>query len=411
MSMTRARRCLPRVLFIHDRAPGQFGHLACWLARRGWDVTFATQTQWTGGAGVRMLLYVPHRPPSPATHPYAQPMDRAALRAQAFVRAALDARRAGYHADVIVSHAGLGAGAFAKDLFPSAAFVPYVEWWYNHPGPDVAFLAALDGGVPTAPVEAPMHERGRNAPLALDLAAADVAISPTRFQAAQLPPSLRRGLRVLPDGIDTAFFRPPSSSIDRTLGGLVPESAPVITYATRGMEPHRGFPQFMSALPQILARRPGAHVVVAGENVVAYGDRSSRSIDWKARALAHPALDPSRLHFTGVLDRVSYLRLLQRSDAHVYLTVPFVLSWSMLEAMSTAAPLVLSDTPPVREFAGPDEARLTSFEPEDIARRVLECLDDESEARRRASRERVCAIADLDEACTRKARLFMSLHA
>ena len=123
-----------------------------------------------------------------------------------------------------------------------------------------------------------------------------------------------------------------------------------MTYATRGMEPHRGFPQFMAAVPEILAA-PKTVVVVAGANQVAYGGDNLRGVDWKAKALAEADVDPTRVHFVGHLDRFAYLRLLQRSDAHVYLTVPFILSWSMLEAMSCGCPLVLSDTAPVREFA------------------------------------------------------------
>lgn len=399
-----------RILFVHDRAPGQFGDLALWLARRGWDVLFATARAWDGLPGVRVLPYAPHRAPSPLTHPYAQPMDRAAIRAQAFVRAALKARRAGYRPDVVVSHAGLSAGAFVKDVFPEAAFVPYVEWWYNHPGPDVAFLAAL-GYAPSASVEAPMHERARNAPLALDLAAADAAICPTRFQAAQVPAALRGRLQVMGDGVDADLFRPAPAGLDRTLGGLVPADAPVVTYATRGMEPHRGFPQFMAALSPVLAARPDAHVLIAGENAVSYGGDALRSVDWRARALRETDLDPARVRFVGTLDRPRYLRLLQRSDAHVYLTVPFVLSWSMLEAMSVGAPLVLSDTAPVWEFAGSGEARLAAFRAEAIAAAVLEALEDPSPARRRASRERVEAESCLAAACRRRERLLAALAA
>ena len=165
-------------------------------------------------------------------------------------------------------------------------------------------------------------------------------ICPTDFQAAQFPPLFRRALTVLHDGIDTDRFRPDPAARRDTLGGLVAEDARVITYATRGMEPHRGFPQFMAALPAVLAADPKAVAVVAGENRVAYGGEALRRVDWKARALAENDIDPARVHFVGHLAPADYLRLLQRSDAHVYLTVPFVLSWSMLEAMSAGCGLV-----------------------------------------------------------------------
>jgi glycosyltransferase involved in cell wall biosynthesis len=377
----------PRILFVHDNYPAQFGAFGHWLAGRGWEVAFATAAPDARTDGPRLLRYAPHRAPSRETHPYAQPMDRAALRAQAFVRAALAARREGFRPDIVLAHSGWGAGMFAKDVFPEAAYVAYCEWWYRHPGPDVTFLAAIEGrDVPRA-LEAPMHERARNAPIAMDLAAADAAICPTAFQAAQFPPVFRRALAVMHDGIDTDFFAPGPSS-GGPLDRLLPEDAKVVTYATRGMEPHRGFPQFMAALPAILAD-PKVTVVIAGENRVSYGGDALRSVDWKARALAELDVDPARVHFVGHLGRHDYLRLLRRSDAHVYLTVPFVLSWSMLEAMSCGCALVLSDTAPVREFADDSAAALVDMaDPGAIAAAVLDAASSASGSSLRRRRAR-----------------------
>jgi glycosyltransferase involved in cell wall biosynthesis len=387
----------PSVLFVHDAFPGQFGDLARWLAGRGWQVAFATAAREVAGAGMRLIRYAPHRSPSAATHPYAQPLDRAAIRAQGFVRAALAARRDGLRPDVVVAHSGRGAGMFARDVFPEAAYVPYCEWWYRHPGVDVAYLAALDGRASGGGPEAAMHERARNAPIAMDLAAADAAICPTGFQAAQFPAALRGGLTVLHDGIDDEAFAPGPVG-DHTLGGTVAADARVVTYATRGMEPHRGFPQFMAALPAILAADPKVVAVIAGANRVAYGGDALRRVDWKARALAEHDLDPARVRFVGTLARPDYLRLLRRTDAHVYLTAPFVLSWSMLEAMSCACPLVLSDTAPVREFADGEAAVLADMaRPATIAEGVLAALADPADAARRGRRARATVAERLSQ--------------
>ncbi len=390
-----------RILFVHDSFPGQFGALGEWLGRRGWDVAFATASR-AAAPGLRVLRYAPHRAPSPATHPYAQPMDRAALKAQAFVRAALAARRDGWRPDVVVAHSGWGAGMFAKDVFPEAAYVAYCEWWYRHPGVDVAYLAGLAGCSPAVAPEAAIHERARNAPIAMDLAAADAAICPTRFQAAQFPAVFRDALTVLHDGIDTDHFRPAPDpgdrTLDRTLGGAVPEDARVVSYATRGMEPHRGFPQFMATLPAILAADPRAVAVIAGENRVAYGGDALLRMDWKAKALADHDLDPARVRFVGHLAPPDYLRLLRRTDAHVYLTVPFVLSWSMLEAMSCACPLVLSDTAPVREFADARAAAMVDLaRPASIAAGVVETLSRAASPDRRRARARAVVLATLSQ--------------
>lgn len=346
----------PSILFVHDDFPAQFGAFGRWLAGQGWEVAFATSAPDARAEGVRILRYAPHRRPSPETHPYAQPMDRAALRAQAFLRVALAARAEGYRPDVVVSHAGPGAGMFVRDVFPRAASVAYCEWWYRFPGADVEFLAPIEPAAVARGPEAAVHERARNAPMALELLAADAGLCPTAFQAAQFPAAFRGRLKVLHDGIDTGFFRPGAG--DATLGGLLAPGARVVTYATRGMEPHRGFPQFMAALPAVLAADPAAVAVVAGENRVAYGGDGLRRVDWKARALAAHDIDPARVHFVGPLPLAEYLALLRRSDAHVYLTVPFVLSWSLLEAMGTGCALVASDTAPVREFADDASVRL-----------------------------------------------------
>ncbi|TPE51387.1 glycosyltransferase [Amaricoccus solimangrovi] len=401
-----------RILFIHDNFPAQFGVLGVWLARQGWDVTFATSAEKAAAPGIRVLRYAPHRAPSPETHPYAQPMDKAAINGQGFARAALRAREAGYAPDIIVAHSGWGGGMFARDVFPKAAYVAYCEWWYRHPGADVAFLSRLTGEPVAGSVESPMLESARNAPIAMDLARADAVICPTRFQAEQFPDRLRALLTVQHDGIDTAYHAPDPADRRSTLDGLVAPDAPVVTYATRGMEPHRGFPQFMASLPAILARDPRLQVVIAGENRVAYGNQAKRAVDWKAKALADHDLDPARVRFVGRLDRPLYRRLLRRSDAHVYLTVPFVLSWSMLEAMSLACPLVLSDTAPVREFADASSARLVPFgDPAAIAEGVLETLAERPPAEARGARAReiitsTCSIATL---WPEKARLFTEL--
>lgn len=402
----------PKILFIHDNFPAQFGEFGQWLAGLGWDVTFATAKASARSEDMRILRYGPHRTPSAQTHPYAQPMDRAAINGQGFARVALAARRGGYRPDIIVAHSGWGSGMFARDVFPQARFVAYCEWWYRHPGVDTAYLAQLTGREAVGSPDAPMHERARNAPIAMDIAASDAAVCPAHFQAAQFPDPLRRALTVQHDGIDTDYYRPDPAALRSTLGGLVAEDAHVVTYATRGMEPHRGFPQFMASLPRILAADSKSVAVIAGENRVAYGGDGERKIDWKARALKENDLDPSRVRFVGTLARDAYRELLRRADAHVYLTVPFVLSWSMLEAMSAGCALVLSDTEPVREFAGEDEALLVDMSNSAaISEAVLEavCGGGASQIRRLQARERVRLSLSIREIFQGKATFLNAL--
>ncbi|PZX17123.1 glycosyltransferase involved in cell wall biosynthesis [Palleronia aestuarii] len=399
----------PHILFVHDDGPGQFGALGRYLATLGWPVTFAARAA-TAIPECGSLRYAPARAPSSRTHPYAQPFDRAALNGQGFARAALAAGRSGLRPDIVVSHAGPGAGLFARDVFRGVRTVAYAEWWYNHPAPDLAYLGATHGDL-SDPDQA-MVERGRNAAMALEIAAADRVLCPTAFQAAQFPDALRGGMTICHDGIDTEFFRPRSGGADPmdrpdALEGLAP-STPLVTYATRGMEPHRGFPQFMAALPAIQAARPDAVIAIAGTPSVAYGTDAMRRVDWLGEGLATPGLDRGRVVLLGKLPLRSYRWLLRRSDAHVYLTVPFVLSWSMLEAMATGARLVLSDTAPVTEFADDATARLVDMRaPDALSDAVLDVLADPWAAARRATaaRDRVLARAAAREMLARRAAL------
>lgn len=405
----------PHVLFVHDDGPGQFGALGRSLARQGWPVTFAS-TRATDVPGCGALTYGAHRAPSAETHPYAQGFDRAALNAQGFARAALAAARAGLAPDIVVSHAGPGAGLLARDVFPAARTVAYAEWWYAHPAPDLAYLADLAGPPSLPDAEQAMVERTRNAAMALEIASADITICPTAFQARQFPRGLQPALTIHHDGIDTDLLSPARTSTSdaacpEALRGLTAET-PLVTYATRGMEPHRGFPHFMAALPAIQHANPDAVIAIAGDNLVAYGTDAMRQVDWLGSGLATPDLDRDRVILLGSLPGPSYRWLLRRSDAHVYLTAPFVLSWSMLEAMSLACPLVLSDTDPVREFATDRHARLVDMrDPAALAEAVCRTLSDPVAAQSRGDAARRAILRRLSAAQihAEKADLFRHL--
>ncbi len=432
-----------KILFVHKAFPAQFGDFAIWLAAQGWDVTYATNAPGAWAPGVRIMPFRPHREPSCETHPYAQPLDRAALYAQGFARAALAARQEGYRPDVVVTHAGWGPGMFARDIFPNALCVAYIEWWYRWPPADLVFLGALPPHGAENP-DAPMLERARNAPLMLEMDAADAVWCPTEFQASQIPDAWRSSLTVIHDGVDTRrhapghtfgssqdsgydtidpvgghsgareYRRPLSGALWSALGGRIPHDAPLVTYATRGMEPHRGFGQFMRALPAILDATPNAHAVIAGENRVFYGSDAMRKVDWRARLLSEVDVDPRRVHFTGPLDRPLFCELLRSSAAHVYLTAPFATSWSLLEAMATGCAIVASDTVPVSEFMDDGEQGLLVdfFDSRAIAAAVTQMLRSPTAnaAMRRRARQRVIERVDARTIWPRKEKMLSALR-
>ncbi|MGZ3183968.1 MAG: glycosyltransferase [Telluria sp.] len=328
-----------KILYIHPNFPAQFVHHARALARTH-EVTALSR----------------HIPP---------PQENVrVLRFEGPCGAALRALRAsGYQPDAVVAHSGWGDALEVKDVFPSARLIAYAEFLYDPDGADALFD-------PSAPPMTPVLRASlatRNAPVLATLERADVVIAPTEWQRSLFPAPLRERITVLHDGIEAARLRhPPEASLTlSTNAGPLTLNAgdEVLTYVARNLEPVRGFPTFMRALPALQRARPHAHVVIAGGdgNSYSYGAPDGKS--WKAHMLGEVGarLDLSRVHFTGVLPYRHYAALLAVSKVHAYLTTPFVLSWSFLEAAMAGVPLVASDTEPVREFAGRLGVRLVDF--------------------------------------------------
>jgi len=296
------------------------------------------------------------------------------LQGQAAYRMAQILRSQGFIPDIIYGHSGWGSTLFMKDIFPNAKLLCYFEWFYQAHGSDADFD-------PADPLDADAEARIRvkNAPILLDLSSCDAGLSPTEWQQQQFPPEFQTKLRVMHDGIDIAFFRPvPKARLVLPEIGLdLSQVDEIITYVARGMEPYRGFPQFMEAVALIQQRRPNCHVVVVGEDRVAYGKELPDGKTYKQLMLETLPLDHSRLHFTGLLPYQEYLQVLQASSAHIYLTRPFVLSWSMLEAMAAGCLVIGSNTAPVTEVIqdGENGLLVDFFAPEQIADRVDEVFD------------------------------------
>ena len=331
-----------RVLFLHSNFPAQFGTLAHHLTEQGHDVTFGTSWEGTPPDWLRLVRFSPHREVGPKQHPYLVSTEGAVLIGQGFARAAWRMKAQGYEPDCIVAHAGSGVGLYVRDVWPETRYVGYFEWYYRSRGADVGFL---DGEVSP---DNQHRVRTRNTPILLDLAACNVGIVPTEYQAAQFPPFARPRLIVQHDGVDTEYFAPQARRL--TLPGLdLAHVDEIVTYVARGQEPYRGFPQAMQAFAEVQKRRPGAHVVVVGEDRVAYGKNLPDGDTYRQKMLRELDFDRDRIHFTGLLARGHYRDVLLASSVHVYLTVPFVLSWSMIEALSAGCVVVASNTDPVLE--------------------------------------------------------------
>ena len=361
-----------RVLFLHNNFPAQFGPVAKFLADRGHEVTFGTKWEGTAPDWLRLVRYRPHRKVGRKQHPYVAFVEDAVLNGQALARAGWKLKDEGYSPDLVVAHSGWGPGLYVKDVWPEAKYVGYFEWYYRTNGADVGFLDET--------TRDDIHRIGsRNAAILLDLAACNWGIVPTEYQASTFPAFARAKLSVQHDGVDTEYFAPSGDGARRRL--KLPDldlshAGEVVTYVARGMEPYRGFPQAMTAFAEVQRRRPGAHVVVVGDDRVAYGRKLPDGDTYRKKMLRELDFDEDRLHFTGLLPRAQYREVLLASSVHVYLTIPFVLSWSMLEAMSAGCLLVASDTAPVREAVrdGENGLLVDFFDTEALAERICEAL-------------------------------------
>jgi len=335
-----------RILFLHDNFPAQFGFFGQYLASRGWDVTFGTQRQGSRLEGLKVFNYKPHRSVTEQVHPYAANFEKAVLTGQAVARAAVELKKRDYKPEIVMAHSGWGSGMFVKELWPEAKFVGYFEWYYRVDAPDISYMSDEPRDL-----DAVLRGRSRNAALLTDLAHCDAGLCPTGFQKDQFPACFHDKLKVMHDGVDTDYYAPAEGARLRLPDLDLSHVDEIITYVARGMEPYRGFPEFMAALDLVLKERPEAHAVIVGQDRVAYGKKLPEGDSYKKRALETLDLDLERVHFTGLLSRPRYRSVLQASSVHTYLTVPFVLSWSMLEAMSAGCAIVGSDVAPMREIA------------------------------------------------------------
>lgn len=338
-----------KILFLHQNFPGQFKHLAPALAARGHHVLALTSEENQQRSAVRTYRYpAPPAPPDPQVvrlgATYAAMTDRATRVARACVQLR---DQVGFTPDVIFGHPGWGETLFVREIWPQARLLVYAEFYYAPRGLDVGF----DPEFSRADLASDCAVVSRQAHLTQSMVQADAALAPTEWQADTFPACLRDKITIIHDGVDTDKLTPDPHAVFQRPGlPLLRAGDEVLTYVARNLEPYRGTHIFLRALPEVLAARPNAQVILIGGDSVSYG-AAPRTGNWREHLLREldGQLDLSRVHFTGRLAYADYLSALRVSRVHAYLTVPFVLSWSLLEAMSVGAMVVASRTGPVEE--------------------------------------------------------------
>jgi glycosyltransferase involved in cell wall biosynthesis len=336
-------------LFIHQNFPAQYRHVVRHLAnQRSNRVYFITQPNDNVMEGVTKLTYPKDERGAVNCHAYSVELDRAIYAGAAVAEVCRKLREGGFRPDLIVGHSGWGETLFIKDVFPDVPLLTNFEFYYHAQGVDVGFDAEF-----ISIFNDPSRLRVRNATNLLAFEAADWGHSATAWQRNLYPPEIRPRISVLHEGVDTNVVRPlrgASFKVPGTRRALTRRDQ-VVTYVARNLEPYRGFHVFMRALPQVLRRCPRARVVIVGGDGVSYGAPPPPRSSFREMMLKelNGKLDLERVHFLGLIDYHDYLTLLQVSSVHVYLTYPFVLSWSFIEAMASGCLIVGSATPSVLE--------------------------------------------------------------
>ncbi len=363
-----------RALFVHQNFPGQFLHMVRHLAGDpAHEVLFITEANANFIPGARKVIY---RGPPSRGGAVASDLGSAMERAAAVAEAAFQLRSLGYRPDIIIGHHGWGELLDIRDVWPGVPMLGYFEFFYRTEGLDVGF----DPEFPLSP-SALAAVRAKNAVNLLALTSPGAGQTPTRFQHGTYPVWAQERIAVVPEGVDLAICQPDPAARQRrfTLGSFqVEPGEELVTYVARDLEPYRGFHVLMRALPSLLQERPRSKVIIVGGDGVSYGP-ALQNMTWRDYLLAEIGpLDPARVLFAGKIDYPSFVTLLQRSDAHVYLTYPFVASWSLREAMACGCAIVGSDTAPVREFVEDGISGLLTpcLDPLLLAERVIALLED-----------------------------------
>ncbi|MEI7785846.1 MAG: glycosyltransferase, partial [Betaproteobacteria bacterium] len=352
-----------------------------------------------------VLPYQAKRGSTPGVHPWMVDFETKVIRAEAALRHAQKLKDRGLRPDLILAHPGWGESLFLKDVWPEAKLAIYCEFFYGQQGQDVGF----DPEFPVTDTGDACRVRIKNLNNLMHFEQATAGLSPTHWQASSFPGDFRQRIRVIHDGIDTELVAPQAQAQFALPGGKsLSREDEVITFVNRNLEPYRGYHVFMRSLPELLKRRPQAHVVLVGGDEVSYGSRPAEGGNWKDKMIAEvrPLLREDqwqRLHFVGKLEYGHYLSLMQVSRVHVYLTYPFVLSWSLLEAMSAGAAIVASDTPPVAEAIehGRHGLLFPFFDQQALVERCCE-LQDQPELRHELglqARQRALERYDLQNIC------------
>ena len=356
---------MKKILFVHRNFPAQFKNIADHLSSEGYEVTAIISGLNTNrqNSKFKIIRYDIHRS-SRGDYDLLSDFEAKVIRAEAaYLRCKIYAA-GGYSPDIIYFHPAWGESIFLRTLWPSAKLLMYCEYFTGEHNEDL-FYGNNDSHV--------LDEKSllkiviKKSNLLLNLVNFDVGISPTLFQKKTFPKEYQGKIETIHDGVDTSYFSP-SDQVEIRINRdnrtyTFDKDSEVLTFVNRNMEPYRGINSMIRAIPSLLQLRPNLSIFLIGESAKGYGPAPDRgkygTKNWKEIILEEidPQMRPvdwERVFFLGTVPKNFYRSCLQLSSCHVYLTYPYILSWSLLEAMSVGCSIVASDNTAVREFIADD---------------------------------------------------------
>lgn len=383
-----------KILFLHNNFPGQFVHIANALsASDDNQVVFISQYKREGiGSNKIRHLVIPIRKPTSHKSKIENILLDALHAGEDYANCMMKIKREGFYPDIVYDHSGWGCGMYAADIYPDAVRMCYCEWFYGR-NADYTFFKPIEKRHPTEFAVG----RQRNTIILNNLNSCDFGIAPTIWQYSQFPLEYQNKIKILHDGIDTNYFSPARVEYNEIEGVDLSGATEIVTYATRGLEPYRGFPEFYQSLPEVLEARPNCHVVIVGNDKCHYSAPRKDGKGWGEHMRETVQLDMTRVHFLNFCSYEEYRKILRVSSVHVYLTVPFVLSWSFLEAMSCGCIVVASNTEPVMEvIKDTDSDILCDIKShKGISHAIISALSKEADAKDKIQSDMREAIVDM----------------
>ena len=409
------------IMYVHQNFPAQFGHIAGHLVKnKGWKCTFVSETPAGVVDGIQKVQYKLFGGATKSNHFCSRTFENTVWHCDGVYKA-LKARP-DIKPDLIVGHSGFGSTLFLRELYPDVPIINFFEYYYRAHDVNSDMDFRKDLGWATEEVKY-LRSMCRNAMILLDMQTCDAAYVPTKFQKSRFPVEYLDKLQVMFDGVDRGIYHGYNESLRRAaadrggvrrIAGLeIPYNTRVVTYVSRGFESMRGFDIFMKSAKLIYQQYPDVVILVIGTDRIAYGGDEQYlggKKSFKEFVLGQDDYDLTKIQFIGRVSPVELGRVLASTDLHIYLTVPFVLSWSMMDAMSCGAVVLGSDTAPVKEMIRDGENGLLAdfFNPAAFAEKAVKVLQDPAAFRHlgKAAEEMVMRDYSLEALLPRMLKLY-----